>query len=58
MNELRGTVIPESTMINRLRQAEQLQDFFLQMWRQNPSLSANAGERIRAMLTPAAAPPK
>ena len=44
--------IPHTTMVARLEQAEQLHDFFVAMWLQNPMLAARAGERIRTLLAP------
>jgi hypothetical protein len=44
--------IPHATMVARLDQAEQLHDFFVAMWLQNPTLAARAGDRIRMLLAP------
>jgi len=44
--------IPESVMLGRLAQAEQLREFFIQMWLQNPALAEHAGPKVRAILSP------
>ena len=33
-------VIPEELMLARLEQSEQMREFFIQMWLQNPALAA------------------
>lgn len=50
-------VIPEELMLARLEQSEQMREFFIQMWLQNPALAAQAGERVRSMLAPPPQPP-
>ena len=45
-------VIPEGIMLARLEQSEQMREFFIQMWLQNPALAAQGGERVRALLRP------
>lgn len=47
-----GPCIPEELMQARLAQSEQLREFFIQMWRQNPQLAARAGQTVRAILSP------
>jgi hypothetical protein len=44
-------------MLAHLEQADQMREFFVQMWLQNPALASNAGERIRALLEPMNAVP-
>ncbi len=39
-------------MLSRLAQSEQMREFFLQMWLQNPLLVKGAGVRIQDMLMP------
>lgn len=53
-----GGMIPHEIMLARLEQSQQMREFFVQMWLQNPSLAKDAGERIRAMLAPLDAGPK
>jgi hypothetical protein len=52
-----GVVIPHEVMLARLEQSDQMREFFLQMWLQNPALARNTGERIRALLEPINAVP-
>lgn len=40
-------------MIGRLAQSEQMREFFIQMWLQNPSLARRAGRRAQDILSPA-----
>lgn len=44
-------------MLARIAQSEQLRDFFVQMWRENPQMAAKAGERIQVIMSPLAVPP-
>ena len=46
--------IPEELMLNRLAQSEQMREFFLQMWLQNPMLAKRAGKRIQDLISPIA----
>ncbi|MFA7281770.1 MAG: hypothetical protein WC100_16925 [Sterolibacterium sp.] len=48
--------IPESVMLGRLAQSEQMREFFIQMWLQNPALAERAGRRVRELLAPARRP--
>jgi hypothetical protein len=43
--------IPEQTMLIRLAQSEQMRNFFIQMWIQNPALAAQGGEKVRSLLS-------
>ena len=45
-------VIPEELMLARLAQSEQMREFFIQMWLQNPRLAEGVGERMKAILRP------
>lgn len=45
-------VIEEALMLQRLAQSEQMREFFIQMWLQNPALARQGGERVRALLAP------
>lgn len=44
--------IPEEIMLARLAQSEQLREFFIQMWEQNPVLARQGGARVQNLLTP------
>ncbi len=46
------TVIPEELMLSRLAQSEQMREFFIQMWLQNPSLAQQCGDRVQHILSP------
>ena len=50
MPEANG-VIPEHLMLSRLEQSEQLRDFFVAMWQQNPGLAQAAGPTIQRWLS-------
>jgi hypothetical protein len=45
-------VITECQMLGRLAQSEQMREFFLQMWIQNPMLAKQAGKRIQDLMSP------
>ena len=53
-------VIPQELILQRLAQSEQMREFFVQMWLQNPALARQAGARIQSLLSPlpGAAPEK
>ncbi|MCF8179252.1 MAG: hypothetical protein K9J74_12145 [Sulfuritalea sp.] len=42
--------IPQELMLARLAQSEQMREFFIQMWLQNPSLAQQAGPRVGELL--------
>jgi hypothetical protein len=50
--------IPEELMLRRLAQSEEMRDFFIQMWLQNPQLARQGGDKVRSLLSPMSAPPK
>ena len=61
MSELDGRkhlVIPQEQMLSRLAQFEQLREFFIQMWLQNPALARQGGARVQSLLAPLARPDK
>jgi MSHA pilin protein MshD len=45
-------IIPEEIMLARLEQSEQMRAFFIEMWKQNPSLAKQGGARVKDLLTP------
>ena len=49
--------IPETLMLARLAQAEQMREFFIEMWLQNPAMARQAGARVQAILSPPGAVP-
>jgi hypothetical protein len=50
------TTIPEHLMLARLAQSQQMREFFIQMWLQNPALAKHAGSRVLEILSPLAGP--
>lgn len=52
---LARTVIPEEIMLGRLAQSEQMREFFIQMWMQNPALAKQGGAKVQALLSRLAA---
>ncbi len=45
--------IPQELMLARLAQSEQMREFFIQMWLQNPELAKQGGARVASLLAPA-----
>jgi hypothetical protein len=45
-----GADIPEEVMLGRLAQSEQMREFFIQMWLQNPALAARGGHTVQEIL--------
>jgi hypothetical protein len=52
-----AVAIPHATLLRRLEQSEDLRDFAIQMWLQNPNLALQGGERVRQLLIDLAAVP-
>ena len=48
-------VIPEHLMLSRLAQSEQMREFFIQMWIQNPAMAKQGGTKVQNLLSPLAA---
>ena len=48
------SVIPQELMLSRLAQFEQMREFFIQMWLQNPALARQGGARVQSLLSPLA----
>lgn len=46
------TIIPQELMLSRLAQSEQMREFFIQMWLQNPVLAKQGGDKVQALLSP------
>jgi MSHA pilin protein MshD len=49
--ECNREVIPEQAMLARIAQSEQMREFFIQMWMQNPELAKQGGARVQSLLT-------
>ena len=45
--------IPQDLMLARLAQSEQMREFFIQMWLQNPALAKQGGARVASLIAPA-----
>jgi len=44
--------IPEHLVLSRLEQSDQMREFFIQMWIQNPELARQAGGKVQSLLRP------
>ena len=44
-------VIPEHLLLSRLAQSEQMREFFIQMWLQNPVLARQGGSKVENLLS-------
>lgn len=51
---LSRAAIPEHLMLSRLAQSEQMREFFIQMWLQNPALARQGGIKVQNLLSPLA----
>jgi len=43
--------IPQELMLSRLEQSEQMREFFIQMWLQNPALARQGGARVLSLVS-------
>ncbi|MBF0255619.1 MAG: hypothetical protein HQL47_03985 [Gammaproteobacteria bacterium] len=43
-------IIPEEVLLARLEKSEQMRDLCIQIWRENPVLARQAGERVRQLM--------
>ncbi len=48
------SVIPQELLLSRLEQFEQMREFFIQMWLQNPALARQGGAKVQGLLSPLA----
>ena len=44
--------IPQALLLERLARADELREFFVQMWLQNPALARQGGARVREIIAP------
>lgn len=44
-------LIPEYLILRRLAQSEQMREFFIQMWLQNPALAKQGGSKVQEILS-------
>lgn len=51
-NPAQRQVIPEEILLARLAQSDEMREFFIQMWIQNPQLAKQGGAKVRELLTP------
>ncbi|MEO5341783.1 MAG: hypothetical protein H7842_00340 [Gammaproteobacteria bacterium SHHR-1] len=49
--------IPEEVLLARIEQSEQMRAFCIQVWRENPQLARQAGERVRQLMQALPEPP-
>lgn len=54
LDALPRPAIPEHLMLSRLAQSEQMREFFIQMWLQNPALARQGGIKVQNLLSPPA----
>jgi hypothetical protein len=57
MSEAEGqvrAVISQELMLIRLAQSEQMREFFIQMWLQNPALARQGGATVQSLVAPLA----
>jgi MSHA pilin protein MshD len=45
-------IIPEEIMLARLEQSEQMREFFIELWKQNPDLAKQGGEKVKNLMMP------
>lgn len=43
---------PQEVLLRRLEQSEDLRNFAIQAWLQNPALAQQGGAKVQALLTP------
>ena len=46
--------IPQDLMLSRLAQHEQMREFFIQMWLQNPALARQGEPKVQSLICPLA----
>jgi len=49
-NENRG-VLTESVMLSRLQKSDEMREFIIEMWKQNPTLAKQGGARVQNLLS-------
>ena len=47
-------IISEHLILSRLAQSEQMREFFIRMWIQNPALAKQGGSTVQNLLSPLA----
>ena len=51
-----GPVIPESLFLERLEHSNEMREFFIQMWLQNPTLARQGGAKVQEIIAPFESP--
>jgi len=50
MSDTNKKRLTEDVMLSRLNRSDEMREFFIQMWKQNPALAAQGGARVRQLL--------
>jgi len=45
-------VMSESLLLERLERSNEMREFFIQMWLQNPALARQGGAKVREIIAP------
>ena len=43
--------LPHEVMLGRLTQSDDMREFFIEMWKQNPALAKQGGAKVQSLLT-------
>jgi hypothetical protein len=49
-------VMSESLLLERLERSNEMREFFIQMWLQNPALARQGGAKVREIIAPFKSP--
>ena len=49
-------VMSESLLLQRLERSNEMREFFIQMWLQNPALARQGGAKVREIIAPFKSP--
>jgi len=49
--DAKKVTLTEEVMLSRLNKSDEMREFFIQMWKQNPALAAQGGVRVRQLLS-------
>ncbi len=49
-------VMSESLLLERLERSNEMREFFIQMWLQNPALARQGGAKVREIIAPFESP--
>lgn len=45
-------VLPHEVMLGRLTQSDDMREFFIEMWKQNPALAKQGGGKVHSLMSP------